>query len=498
MTVVTHGGKPFAISHHRSRPFIVGAMLLTALALRLYGLNSGLWYDEILTSINYARMPFGQIITTYDSQNQHFLFSLLSRASTLIFGESAWALRLPAVIFGVASIWSLYLLGREVGSETEALLSAALLTFSYHHVWFSQNARGYTGLLFWAILSSRYFLRGLREGRLRLWLLYAAAAALGIYTHMTMIFVIIGQFVVYLIALVNRHREALPSGWQGLFFGFGGAGLFTLLLLAPALPQILYGGSLGEVSTVSVWKHPLWTLLEIIRGIEIGFAGGVFAFGALAVFGAGMWNFARTKPAVIGLFLIPVILCAAVVIALGHHLWPRFFFFAFGFGVLIAVRGAVVLGRWLAKIGGMPARAALLGIVAGVGLVFVSALSVPFAYGPKQDYAGALTFVQQERQPGDAVVTVGLATFPYQRLYQVDWTGVESLEALNDIRLRARRTWLLYTFPPELESVYPEVFASIRRDFQVIKEFPGTVGEGAIIVCRSDVPPGQMEANTSQ
>lgn len=496
MTAVTRGEKPFDTSRSNLRLFIVGAMLLVALALRLYGLNSGLWYDEILTSINYARMPFGEIIATYDSQNQHFLFSLLSRASTLIFGESAWALRLPAVVFGVASIWALYLLGREVGSETEALLSAALLTFSYHHVWFSQNARGYTGLLFWAILSSWYFLRGLREGRSRLWVLYAGAAALGIYTHMTMIFVIIGQFIVYLTALVNRRHAAPQSGWRGLFLGFGFAGLFTLLLLAPALPQILYGGSLGEVSTVSAWKHPLWTLLEIIRGIEIGFAGGVFAVGALAVFGAGMWDFARTKPALIGLFFIPVILCAAVVIALGHHLWPRFFFFAFGFGVLIAVRGATVLGRWLAKIVGMPAQAALLGIVAGVGLVFVSALSVPFAYGPKQDYAGALAFVQQERQPGDAVVTVGLATFPYQRLYQVDWTGVESLEALNDIRLRAKRTWLLYTFPPELESVYPDIVASIRRDFQVVKEFPGTVGEGAIIVCRSDVPPGQVEASS--
>ena len=183
MTAVTRGEKPFDTSRSNLRLFIVGAMLLVALALRLYGLNSGLWYDEILTSINYARMPFGEIIATYDSQNQHFFFSLLSRASTLIFGESAWALRLPAVVFGVASIWALYLLGREVGSETEALLSAALLTFSYHHVWFSQNARGYTGLLFWAILSSWYFLRGLREGRSRLWVLYAGAAALGIYTH---------------------------------------------------------------------------------------------------------------------------------------------------------------------------------------------------------------------------------------------------------------------------------------------------------------------------
>jgi uncharacterized membrane protein len=48
----------------------------------------------------------------------------------------------------VASIGALYLLGRAVAGPTEALFAAALMTVAYHHVWFSQNARGYSGLLF--------------------------------------------------------------------------------------------------------------------------------------------------------------------------------------------------------------------------------------------------------------------------------------------------------------------------------------------------------------
>jgi hypothetical protein len=66
-------------------------ILLITLGLRLYALNAGLWLDEILTYVNYAQMPFGEIITSYDSENQHFLYSILARASFLMFGESNWA-----------------------------------------------------------------------------------------------------------------------------------------------------------------------------------------------------------------------------------------------------------------------------------------------------------------------------------------------------------------------------------------------------------------------
>ena len=139
---------------HRIYLTILAILLLIASILRLYGLGNGLWIDEIVTYVNYGKMPFGEILTTYDSENLHVLFALLANACFKIFGESEWSIRLPAVFFGIGSIWAIYLLGRQVGTAREALLSAAVLTFSYHHIWFSQNARGYTALLFWTILSS--------------------------------------------------------------------------------------------------------------------------------------------------------------------------------------------------------------------------------------------------------------------------------------------------------------------------------------------------------
>jgi mannosyltransferase len=463
--------------HHKLYLTILAALLLIASVLRLYGLGNGLWYDEILTYINYGRMPFGEILTTYDSENLHILFTLLANACLKIFGESNWSLRLPAVFFGIGSIWAIYLLGRQVGTMREALVAAALLTFSYHHIWFSQNARGYTGLLFWTILSSWLLMRALQEARPGLWLYYAASAALGAYTHITMVFVIMGHFIIYAVILFNHGREMWNEGRSGLFYGFFMVALLIFQLYAFVIPQIVSNFGEGSRSNVEAWKNPLWTLLELSRGIKIGFKGSILAIGALLVGGVGIWGFIRQNPVVIGLAFIPVFIGASISLAMGHPLWPRFFFFAMGFVVLIVVRGTTILGQLITKLLSLQSnKSVLIGTALCGGVIFVSALSIPSAYLPKQDYHGALVFVEHNKKPGDAIVTVGVnTTFPYRNFYRMSWEQAETMEDLNAIESRAERTWLLYTLPLHLQYEYPEMMKSIEKRYQIVREFYGTL-----------------------
>ena len=478
--------------HGKIYPLILLALLFIAFILRLYHLGNGLWYDEIVTYVKYGRMPFAEILTTYDSENLHVLFALLANASVKIFGENDWSIRLPAVLFGVGSIWAIYLLGRYVGTAREGLLASAMLTFSYHHIWFSQNARGYMMLLFWTILSSWFFLRALREARPGLWLAYAVSAALGAYTHMTMFFVVAGQLILYAIHFLVRGGETWPEARTGLFYGFGLAALLTFQLYALVIPQILSSFGEGTRSNVLAWKNPLWTLLEFSRGIQVGFRSGIFGIFVLAglfVVGAGIWGFLRHDPAFLGLTFIPVITGATLSFALRHPLWPRFYFFAFGFGVLVVVRGTTILGGFIAsRLRLQPAQSVFIGTALWVLVIFASALSVPAAYAPKQDYYGALLFVEQNRKPGDAVVTVGVTTFPYQKFYQTNWEEAETLKDLEAIRSRSQRTWLLYTLPLHLQYEYPDLMKRIEERYRVVKEFFGTLSGGTIYVCLSQHP----------
>jgi len=211
------------------------------------------------------------------------------------------------------------------------------------------------------------------------------------------------------------------------------------------------------------------------------------ALGALVVFGAGLWSFARTDAAVVQLLLLPTLICGGVKFALGHHLWPRSFFFATGFMVLVVVRGAMVLGQTFARAFRLQPRAAeTVGTVLSLALIVAAARSVPFAYGPKQDFVGALAFVESRKEPGDALVTVGLATLPYRTEYKADAEEVRSLEDLNAVRARSARTWLLYTLAFQLADADPALMHSIETDFVVERQFPGTLGGGAVFVCRSD------------
>ncbi|PWT89363.1 MAG: hypothetical protein C5B54_09040 [Acidobacteria bacterium] len=462
-------------------------LLIIATALRLYDLGAGLWHDEILTYVSYVKLPIGEIITTFHDQNQHFLFTILAHACIKLFGHTNWALRLPAVFFGVCSIAALFYFGRLVTSEIESLFATALMTFSYHHIWFSQNARGYTGLLFFTILSSYFLLRAIREPADRWWILYACSAALGMFTNFTILFIIAGHFFLFL-----RKSSKL----RGFLLGFALAGFLTILLHALALPQIL-GGGIGEVSTVPLWKKPFWTILEFVNALRIGFAGIAIAACAVIVFAIGVVSYLWSAPEVAELLFVPSFLCAAVVIGMGHHLWPRFFFFGFGFASLIAVRGTMKVGEHLSKylnVAGSEASrishpASRIGVLFCSALVLVSAFSIPRVYGPKQDFESALHYIDENAKPGDVVVTVGLAGMTYQNFYGMDWENVKTINDLNCIRKQHQRTWLLYTFEPELQSVYPQILSSIRNDFHIQKEFYGTVGSGTVVVCRSDHPP---------
>lgn len=481
----------------RNSALLLVGILLLAAGLRFWKLGSGLWYDEIVTLVEFVRLPVGELLSTYTTPNNHILYSLLAHASVAGFGESAAALRLPAALFGLASLWAVYALGTEVANRREGLLASLLLAVSYHHVWFSQNGRGYTGLLCLALVGTTLFVRGLRRPRRGLWIAYAGVAALAMFVHLSAVFVFVSHGLVWLALFARSRRGAAgPAGaseaWPG--FGLVLAALFTLQLYALLLPQML--DTFGAVNTHAdggaaavggmAWKSPLWTLLELVRELGLGLVSGLGLLAAAALGGAGVLSYLRRDPAVAMLFLLPVPITLAVLVAIHFNIWPRYFFVAAGFAALFLVRGAFVWGDLLGR--GDSVRAGRLGAGLAAALVLVSAFGLPRNYRtPKQDYAAARDFVQGERSAGDRVATLGLATLPYARYYATDsdWDVVASPADLAVLRGGSGRTWIVYTFPAYTRAAHGDVLERVERDFEPVREFPGTVGDGTIYVWRT-------------
>jgi uncharacterized membrane protein len=455
---------------------------VAAAILRVIGLNGDLWYDEIMTLILSVRLPLSAIVMEFPSNNQHTLYSVLGHLSVQAFGDHPWSLRLPAVLLGVATVPALYLLAREFCGRLESLLAALLLTTAYHHVWFSQNARAYSALAFLTVLSSWLLLRALRRARASDAVWYGVAAALGVYAHLTMVFLVVSHAILVASAALtwpagaplNRQRRRVAA------MAIGSAGAFAMLLYSPVLFD-LKQFFVDRPSSTAV-ASPRWAFLELIRGLRIGLGAGLGALAAAAFFGAGLWSYLRQSWLVAGLFVLPGAVTVAAAVALQRPIFPRFLFFLVAFGLLVIVRGAIVIGSWIQPRHAPRIATILVSAMAAASLV---ALIPNYRY-PKQDFSGALRFVEAERTGAEPIATVGLTTPVYRDYFGRRWEPVASLDELNRLRGEARRVWVLYTLEGYIESNTPDLMAALRSDCRKARVFPGTVGNGDVTVCAVD------------
>ncbi len=468
--------------------FLVAAITLVAAVLRAIRLDVGLWYDEIVTLIDFARHPLADVVSSYPHNNQHPLYSVLSWVSINLLGEHGWTLRLPAFVFGVASVPMLYAFGAQVASKREALWSAAFLAVSYHHVWFSQNARGYTALGFWTMLSTMFLLQGLQRDETRAWVGYAVAAALGVYTHLTMVFVVAAHVLVCAGLVVFGDRDGLAPTKRTWVMGFGLATLIGAIIYAPMLVAIyeFFTAPAAEAANVATAG---WAIREAIIQLIFGLSGlGLLIAGAVSVGGA--WSYFRTTPTAFLLMTLPGLLTGFTIVALGQPIRPRFFFMFAGFGVLIVVRGAMVTADWLVskvRKGAWPeAYGWKPGDVLVALMVIGSMVSLAAVYRPKQDFDAAIEFIAQARSEGEPVMTAGPASFPYERYYETGWEPVETAEQFRARRDSSPRVWMVYTLAAYVEPA--ELMQLIRESCVTMREFPGSVAGGEVVVCAASPP----------
>ena len=138
-------------------------IILIGLALRLIMLGEqSLWYDEGVTWLLSQMKNLADLIDWTAADIQPPLYYLLIWHTDIILGQSEWALRLPSVLFNTLTIPLIYVLARRLfPASSSALLAAALFAISPLMVYYSQEARMYTLLVFEATLASYLLLETL-------------------------------------------------------------------------------------------------------------------------------------------------------------------------------------------------------------------------------------------------------------------------------------------------------------------------------------------------
>jgi 4-amino-4-deoxy-L-arabinose transferase-like glycosyltransferase len=168
------------------RATLAWPLLLLALAalLRLPGLGESLWYDEVLYATRFPADSLAQLARVLVQDDAAPVYRILMHFWAGWCGNDERLLRLPSLLCGLATLWLTLRISSAFGSPRAGSLAAVFLVFSPVHVWYSQEAVGYT-LGMALLLSAVWIGLGLRDGtRTRGWFLLYGAAVLGaVFTH---------------------------------------------------------------------------------------------------------------------------------------------------------------------------------------------------------------------------------------------------------------------------------------------------------------------------
>lgn len=218
---------------HRRFWIAVFACSLLATGVRLIHLDQPMRYDEAYTYNTYISRGVLAAVSTYESPNNHLLNTLLSWGSVKAFGNSPPSLRLPALLAGVLCVAASMMLANRIAGLRAAILAGFLIALSSPLIEYSTNARGYTllglfTLLSW--LSSVELAR--RENRIARWML-AAAIGLGIATIPLMVLPLL-MLIVWIGCFVwkSNVRADLTSRMLASFLG---GGLIAFVFYSPIL-----------------------------------------------------------------------------------------------------------------------------------------------------------------------------------------------------------------------------------------------------------------------
>ncbi len=262
--------------------------ILIAWGVRLHRLAARpLWVDEAF-SLWMARPPVPHLIARTIQIDQHPpLYYLLLKGWTHLLGEKEWALRSLSVFWGVLTIPLAFLLARRLlRSRGAALVVATIVALSPFHVRYAQEARMYTLLAFWGLLTLWLFT--VHNERRHLSVLLGASMALTALSHNTGLLVSLVISTLFVLKRASRKQTVLV--W----------GMFAVIWL-PWLPAFVHQAQ-GVMRRFWV---PWPTARDIFHTLHMFHAayipGGSFSrWGTdgtfLALAGLGMWQMAGKPP----------------------------------------------------------------------------------------------------------------------------------------------------------------------------------------------------------
>ncbi len=324
---------------------MIWGILGIGLLLRLISLNQSLWLDEGINIMAAKSFSLWGILTQYAVADFHppGWFAVLWVFGK-VFGYSEIALRMPSVLFGVITIYLVYLIGKRLVSKKVGLLAALLLSINPLHIYYSQEARMYS-LAALAVSLNMLFFINLIKGNTGGRAVYILSNFLVLMSDYIAYFI----FPAQLVLLLSLKKREIIKEWIAALVG-------ALLLAVVWLPIFLRQLDVGASASANLptWKFvngafdfktiPLTFVKIIIGRISLAdkliYAALLLPTGSLFAF--LLWRGAKrldNLPKKLLLFwvIMPILIATAISFVIPVFSYFRVLYIVPGFLILLSV-----------------------------------------------------------------------------------------------------------------------------------------------------------------
>lgn len=282
------------------------------------------WYDEAFTGIA-VRSGWNGMFKELINDIHPPLYYILVKIFGDFFNYNVFGLRLFSAIFGLLAVWLVYLVAKEIFDKETGLWSALIAAIAPIALQYSQEARMYSLLVCLFLAAALFFLKGLKTGSKKYFLIWGVFLGLAVLTHY-MAIIMSPIFLIILILKFFSSPEKIKIV-KGMLYGCGVAFLVFLPWLnnfifqlnnlkekeltwvTPAkisdiflnVQMFLFGTPLGEMSQGVPQPNPMFfaspttVLLAVAIAISLitaavvkkrglnGLLAAVFALGSLLI-----------------------------------------------------------------------------------------------------------------------------------------------------------------------------------------------------------------------
>ena len=451
---------------------LLATIFLLAIVLRFYQLDRVLGgEDENAMLLYFGYAPLKAIVTNYWDVNNHIFHTILVRVMGTMFGEeNSIAIRLPTLLFGLASLWMVYRVALDLfNSNLIARMALLIAAINPTHIHYSQTARGYSLIIFFSTVMILLSLKVLRsEASKTRGIVITLCGFLSVYTLPTNLYFLFGLATWVLVTLFlpdsqkKFFKDKKERGQKGLFFLKIALGIAACCLAAyaPILSQVAETIKNHQTMTIETqWQDLSFLIPGILEKI---FPGGLLIFIPLLILGLCYKN--SLGHSYRSLFLIVFFLPFSFILINDMRGYPRNYLYNFPILIVFMAAGMAHAGDLCSRLfkNTDSSRWTALGICAVYSILSVNVLF--HKYYPSLKVSNGKQIqknISQLTHSHDLIAVQSPQNYIYTRKrYRDNLINIYNDNRLNGFNLVTPKNYDIFKYTPKQGK---EVFQIIQR-----------------------------------